>query len=290
MAFGQPRPRFPASVESGLRRQLEDALGPAAATLDRPRSITKRALGQVHACEAHYLSEEQDPFPGWNSRNAEGTVVHRALELSIGARRPVDPLDLVDRAIDRLIADDRSTLGPWLAAADDLDIAELRSSAANKVTDFRECWPALAPAWAPRTETAITAPLCGGRVVLTGRVDLVLGVPAGDEARSLSIDLKTGRTHAGHLDDLRFYALVQTLRVGVPPFRVASYYLDSATFHTEDVTVETLDIALRRTIDGALRILELAEPGHPARRTAGPTCRWCRLRDGCPEAEPAFSD
>ncbi len=159
-------------------------------------------------------------------------MVHKAIELSISSRTEAVALDLVDHAMASL-ADDtrRSSPRPWLLTATPLELADLRGRAHDTVVKFQECWPRLQAAWAPRTETGIGAELCGSRIVLWGRVDLVLGVARGDEARALIVDLKTGRSYPNHLDDLRFYALVQTLRIGVPPFRVASYYLDTATFH-----------------------------------------------------------
>lgn len=287
MSLGADRPRFPPSLGADLRSDMEDALAPIVRDLVEPLWVTKRGLGQVHACEGHYRAELQEPF-GWNRRNAEGTVVHKALELSVSARSEIAPLDLVDRALDTLMADEhRTSPRPWLLEAAELDVAELRARVNDTVVKFRECWPPLAAAWAPRTETGIGADLCGDRVVLRGRVDLVLGVARGDEARSLVVDLKTGRGHPAHADDLRFYALVQTLRVGVPPFRVASYYLDTATFHAEDVTLETLETALRRTVDGAAKMARLLDPSAAAGLSAGPTCGWCGLRPGCPAAAAA---
>ena len=35
---------------------------------------------------------------------------------------------------------------------------------------------------------------------------------------------------------MRFYALVMTLRFGVPPYRAASLFLESGTWQSEDVT------------------------------------------------------
>src|SRR5205823_2100555 len=141
-------------------------------------------------------------------------------------------LDLVDHAVESLLADDRRTSPrSFLLAASPLHRAELRAAANDVVTKFLECWPQLRPQWAPRTETGIRASFCGERITLSAKVDLAMGRAQGQQARVLIVDLKTGRTYANHVDDLRFYALVQTLRIGVPPFRVASCYLDSATFH-----------------------------------------------------------
>ncbi|MGI9032702.1 MAG: PD-(D/E)XK nuclease family protein [Acidimicrobiales bacterium] len=282
MALGQERPRFAPAVAEGLRVDLEQGLRPLLGSTAASDAlwVTKGALGRVHACEAHHQSASEDAF-AWNAGNARGTVAHRALELSVTVRGDPAPLDLVDHAIDSLGRDEhRTSPRPWLRAASAVELADLRASANDVVAKFLECWPRLAPAWAPRAESSIGADLCDGQVVLRGRVDLLLGRPSGDQARVLVVDLKTGRPHSSHLDDLRFYALVQTLRVGVPPFRVASYYLDTATFHHEDVTVDTLAAAAHRALQGVAKLVELAA-GRPPTVTPGPQCGWCRLADAC---------
>lgn len=286
MAWGQERPTFDPDLGPALRAQLEEALAPVAAAVDDDAPgdelyVSKAALSQVHACEAHFRAQAAEPFE-WNSRNARGSVVHKALELAVSSRHSHAPLDLIDHATEMLAGDDRrSSPGSWLTSAPELELAELRASANEMVVKFLECWPPLKAAWSPRSETKISAELCGGRIVLGGNVDLALGLARGREARALYVDLKTGRSYSNHIDDLRFYALIQTLRVGVPPFRVASYYLDTATFHFEDVTVETLEAALRRTIDGVLKISRLGDDSSPAAISPGATCGWCALRDRC---------
>ena len=85
---------------------------------------------------------------------------------------------------------------------------------------------------------------CAGRVdgpiVLSGKVDLTIGRPAGAESRKVIIDLKTGWAAPKHREDLRFYALVETLRTQVPPRKLASFYLDAGQPVVEDVTEATL--------------------------------------------------
>ncbi|MEA2901497.1 MAG: hypothetical protein QOH36_1384 [Actinomycetota bacterium] len=283
LSVGQTRPRFDPDLGHYLRLQLETALGPLADALPVEELwVDKRQLGQIHACEAHWRAGREEVGFDWTARTAAGSVVHKAIELSISSRTEAVALDLVDHAMASL-ADDtrRSSPRPWLLTAAPLELADLRGRAHDTVVKFQECWPRLQAAWAPRTETGIGAELCGSRIVLWGRVDLVLGVARGDEARALIVDLKTGRSYPNHLDDLRFYALVQTLRIGVPPFRVASYYLDTATFHAEDVTVEMLAVAVRRTVDGAVKMARLLEKDVPAAISPGPTCTWCTLRTTC---------
>jgi hypothetical protein len=281
LALGQPRPRFDPALAADLRARLEEGLAPLADALAPDVLwLSKHALAQVHACEAHYLAE-QGPMGEWSVATAEGEVTHRAIQLSVAVSPTPPPLELVDHALAELAADSAGSLGWFVATLPVAARAELRARAANAVATFLECWPALPGSWWPRTELRLRAELCGARIVLSGKVDLVLGRAVGAEARCLFVDLKTGGRYPTHLDDLRFYALVQALRIGVPPFRVASYYLDSASFSAEEVTADTLEIALRRTLDGARKIVELRTAARPPTLTPGPRCRYCRVRTTC---------
>jgi PD-(D/E)XK nuclease superfamily len=294
LALGQPRPTFPDSLWRELLATLEDGLAPALDGQAEPIWVTKGTLAQVHGCERRFVAERQFPFE-WTARTALGTVTHKAIELSVTAPGHTPPLALVDRAIEVLAGDDRRTSpAPFLRAATAMERAELKAAANDVVAKFLECWPPLAPAWAPRTETGIGADLCGGQVVLWARVDLALGRARGNEARGLIVDVKTGRPYPGHVDDLRFYALVQTLRTGVPPFRTASSYLDTGRFHAEDVTADILRSAARRVIDGVAKLVELGQlgpgrgEGRPPTISPGPACHWCVERHRCPG--PAQAD
>jgi hypothetical protein len=279
MARDQPRPSFDPSVAEDLRAGLEDALAPIADGLGAPLWVSKQSLARVHSCEANYLAERA--WTGWTVSTAQGEVAHRAIRLSAYANPDTTPLELVDHAMGELAADEAGPLGSFVASLPAAGRTELRAHACDAVSTFLECWPPLPASWRPRTELPVRAELCDGRVVLSGKIDLCLGRAAGAEARCLFVDLKTGGHYPAHLDDLRFYALVQALRIGVPPFRVASYYLDSATFAFEDVTAETLEIARRRTEDGARKMAELQAGARPAAITPCPRCRYCPIRADC---------
>ena len=279
MARDQPRPTFAGGFGDDLRQGLEEVLAPLAAGLGEPLWVSKNALGQVHACEGHYLAEQG--WQGWTAATAQGEVTHRAIQLSVTIDRDATPLELVDHAIGELGSDDGGSLGPFLQHLPPAARGELRARAANAVSTFLECWPPLPPSWWPRTELPLRSDLCGGAVVLAGKVDLALGHAVGAEARCLFVDLKTGGHYPSHLHDLRFYALIQALRIGVPPFRVASYYLDSATFVAEDVTPDTLDIAARRTVEGIAKMSEIRTGIRPAALNPCPRCRYCRARATC---------
>jgi hypothetical protein len=207
--------------------------------------------------------------------------VHRAIQLGVFRRDAPSPLELVDDALDRLADDPAAPLADYLLGLPEAERAELRGSAAEVVSAFAELWPPLARTWVPRTETSVRAELCGGKVVLSGRVDLSLGAPEGERAGRVLVDLKTGATAPGHLHDLRFYALLETLRSGVPPLRLASSYLEAGELTVEDVDEDVLEAAVRRTVQGARAVLELRLGLRSPAVTPNPACRWCPARLGC---------
>ena len=112
-----------------------------------------------------------------------------------------------------------------------------------------------------------------------------MGRPQGRESRKLIIDLKTGRVSARHREDLRFYALVETLVRDVPPRLLATFYLDSAEPVVEHVNEGVLRAALRRTLDGINALVELQVEGRTPVKRTGPTCRWCPLSADCAEGQ-----
>jgi hypothetical protein len=241
--------------------------------------VSKHLVSSVLGCEVQHRLD--DPFT-WTPAIAGGQVAHRAIELLVNWRGEPVPADLVDEAIERLTESEQG-LGDWLARLGGADRADLRSHAVEKVVNFQECFPPLRPAARPRTEAKVRWPL-DGPIVLSGKVDLVLG--ASDtrrESRKVIVDLKTGWTSPRHREDLRFYALVETLRLRLPPRKLASFYLDAGDAVVEDVTEPLLRTAARRTLDAVHREIELrVEGAEPVKRPGAP-CRWCRVAANCPE-------
>lgn len=286
MAAGRERPVFDANLPVWLRDRLEEQLGPIVEPLGVGElAVGKRALSQVHACEGHYLAETADGF-AWSTATARGTVAHKAIELSVFLAGDPSPLDLVDAAIERLEGDDDGW-GPalFLKEASPVERAELRSAANEMVAKFLDSWPPIDRRWRPCLEAAVRIDLCDDRVVLRSRADLMLGRAQGTRAGRLIVDFKSGRPYPGHLDDLRYYALLDTLRSGVPPFRVASYYLDSGTFHAEDVTDDTLQVAVMRVVAGVEKLVQLQLGQRPPGLSPGPTCTYCAARAACEGAQ-----
>jgi RecB family exonuclease len=279
------RPSFDPDLGRELCRTLEEGLGPVVADRqpDDPLFVSKRVLGQVHTCEGWLVAEREAPFE-WSAAAARGTVAHKAVELSVTLRTHPAPLDLVDIAIERLIESGDKGLGTWLLDADPAELAQLRGDAADWVVKFEDTFPVLRRAWRPRLESSLTVELCGGRVLLRGKVDLALGKAEGTTARVLIVDFKTGRPQPIYAEDLRFYALLEAIRVGVPPYRLATFSLDSGTWVAEDVDEAVLAAATRRTVDAVAKLVTLEEGREPTLR-AGLACRWCPAAADCSAAQ-----
>jgi hypothetical protein len=289
------RPSFRPELRAELRQHLTEALAehaaPFAVTPDpgeepEPGSgkglvLAKHGLGLLHGCESRFLAEEAAEFQ-WTVASARGTVAHKAIELLVVAKGPVVPLDVVERAITRLEADDRA-ISTFLQSLDEGERADLTSRANDFVATFIETFPPLQRQWKPVPEYSLRALLCNDAVTLRGKVDLSLGyVRNGHQAGKVFIDLKTGKPIYGHVEDLRFYALLETLKMGVPPRLLVSYYLDAGSPRTEAVTEDLLWSAARRVIDGAVKLAELTGPLRRAPTlTPGMNCRFCPILDRC---------
>jgi hypothetical protein len=138
----------------------------------------------------------------------------------------------------------------------------------------------------PSTEWSVRAELLGGALVLSGTPDLILGGSSSLEpgrATRLAIDFKTGRAWPEHAEDMRFYALVLALRFGVAPYRVATLYLDSGEWQSEDVERQMLEHAADRVIE-AVRAVSAAAGGRSPELRPGPYCTWCPRAMTCPSS------
>ena len=271
---------FSEAFVTELREEATEALAQFQTRLgDTTLFISKGRLSNVHSCEGKFLAP--DVF-AWNAAIAKGQVAHKAIQQLVNWRGEPTPRDLVDDAIVRLADDDRD-LGRWIAALSPGDEADLRGRAIEHVNKFLESFPPLDARSHPATESSTRWPV-EGPIVFNSRVDLVMGKPEGRVSRKVIIDLKTGWVSPLHREDLRFYALIETLARDVPPRKLATFYLDSAQPMVEDVTEGLLRSALRRTLDGVHAIIELQVEGRDPVLRPGAHCRWCPLRDECPES------
>jgi hypothetical protein len=242
--------------------------------------VSKGWLSKVHGCEVRHLAP--DDF-SWNAATAAGFVAHKAIELSFNWRGEPHPSVVVDEALARL-ADQADQRGVYVAGLTDGDWAELRSRAIDRTTKFLQDFPPL-PVNAHPVLEASSRWEPPGTITFSGKVDLILGRPAGRESRHLIVDFKSGGHSPHHRNDLRFYALIHTLRHRVPPRKLVTYYLDSSTADAEDVTQGALESALTGTLEGIERHVELTVEGRDPVKRVGVACRWCPVSDDCSEGQ-----
>lgn len=275
----EDRPSYRSTLRMDLRHRIEGELATVADHLDDPLWVNKRSLAAVHGCEARLRAEEERPFE-YSVATARGQVFHKAVELSVHLADRRQPLELVDEAIASLQARD-SRLAEFLQGLTEVETAELRGEVGARITGFLETFPRLRLAWRPTTEATRRVEMCADAITLHGRFDLTLGSPTDTTAGRVIVELKTGSTTGGHRDDLRFYALLETLFTGVPPLLLATFYVDAGHVETERVDEDLLESAVRRTTSGVTRLADLREPDTAPRVVPGPPCRWCPLRGTC---------
>ena len=158
--------------------------------------------------------------------------------------------------------------------------------AVRSLEQFRASFPplrALRRELAPVTELWLEARFGGGSVRVLGKVDLLLNRAAAGRASRVLIDLKGGRARSEHPEEMRLYALLYTLRTGVPPLRVATFLLSSGDWQPEEVTEEMLERAANRLVT-AVRAAARGLSGGAPLLVPGPHCRRCPRRTSCPAA------
>ena len=283
------RPTFPADLPQRLRDRIEGAAREL--ELAEPLWLGKEKLNQHQRCEGLFrsvLAGEAPPF-AHSVRSAHGVLLHKAIEVEVGARDGMDPHEIAQVAIGRVLEREERFGEYWR----ELSVSEQDDAlmeVARRVTLFQGSFPPLKPLrreLSPISELRVRAELLGGDLVLSGQIDLVLGVPdrlEPNRATRLVVDLKTGSAYPEFAEDMRFYALVMTLRFGVPPYRAASLFLESGTWQAEDVTEELLHHAADRAIAAARAAAALSNGREPA-LTPGVYCSWCPQAATCAVAE-----
>ena len=249
-------------------------------TAENPLRINKNGLSTVHGCEKFHVEQKRQPF-AWNVNTVRGTIVHKAVELLLNWPGPVTPADVVDEAISSIAGNPRESASDFLDQLPHAQMAELRGAVMAAVTNFVDGFPPLKKQWRPLVEYPVLYDLFDKSVQFNTRMDLVIGQPG----RRVLIDLKTGRVTPTHRDDLRYYALIETLRTRQAPRLLASYSLDSARLDDEDVTEGVLQAAVRRTAAGALAIAELQLRSREPVVRPGVQCRWCPVAEDCEQGQ-----
>jgi hypothetical protein len=232
------RPCFDPGLAGGLRAWLEDAAYEVVAT--RGEHATPLVLGPRQLLGAH---EEQvggaggGESGGATDRFLLSRLVHALLRQLVHTGDVHDPLS---DALDAL-----------RASGDDADVRTIESlptaartalaeTVALHARNLRGLVPRFAPGWMPRTDDRVAIPLGGGRIVLHGMFDLVVGLPQPGTASLCALGLSTGSPWASARRSLHYLSLLETLRSGTPPFRLALLETASGRYGVEDVRDEHL--------------------------------------------------
>ena len=112
--------------------------------------------------------------------------------------------------------------------------------------------PSLPARWSPRCGVRYAIPLAGGAVLLRGDADLALGASGGTRACVCLVDLTTSRLGPTSDAALAYLALLETLRTGEQPLRVAALSTaDGATIR--EVTPALLADAVELVVGAVAR-------------------------------------
>lgn len=287
LGWRTPRPPAPVGLDAELRHLLEDGIEPIAAEIPDGENVFvgKSSLDRL-VCDGLFLDREESEF-SWSLPMVLGKLAHKAIEDDWRSGATLAPGEVVDRSW-RQFASTADGFAGFLNGLDAPTDATLRHDATQYLTEFRDTWPPMPDWMQPRLESKVRVTLAGGRVVLGGTPDLTMGRLRGDSCRMLLVDFKTGmRKPQSERDELRFYALLLTLKYGVPPFRWAAYYVAECAWSAEDFDPQLLYAAVRRVIDGVAQAVKMRyhRPADDALALRGGSwCRWCSRREYCPAA------
>lgn len=288
---GGDGPRLPGdpALASALRAWLEEAVADPVAHLPEGVvvRVSKGAISSVLRCEAGHVAglvQRRDAPQPSNAALLLGRLSDHLFALvALGGGIGSDVLETCLRAAE---ADGDGTDDPRadLAALDPDEQAGLQAALEGIALDLAARWPSLpAGAW-PRIQERVAVPLAGGRVLLTGRLDLVLGGPRPDAAGGAVIDVKSGGMRLDDRQDAAFYALAETLRQRVPPAVAGTYYLRTGEADLDPVTEVFLESGVRRTAEAASRLVALAAGAAPTVTPNG-LCPYCPAFEACPSGQ-----
>ncbi len=240
---GEParRPRVDPGLAGGLREWLEDEMAPVAA--GRPAGSPALTVDRRLVAGATAAEEPPGGGPGLRLNQVRGLLLGTLFRQLVTTGRIGHPLE--DALAGLSVTGRGEAVSAFLASRSAAERSRLRRELADQAARMARRWPSLTPFWLPRTGEHLTVPLAGGRIVLSGLVDLLIGAPANGRASVCLVEVSAG-THGGDRRlGLRFLALLETLRSGAAPARVATFDAMAGELEAEEVT----ETALCQTVD-----------------------------------------
>ncbi|CAN5477116.1 hypothetical protein BH23ACT9_BH23ACT9_30280 [soil metagenome] len=280
---GRPRPTPDPDRAARLRNLIEGRLAPVIE--QRPADARQITLGKTQldalACDGRYLDLGASTFE-WSRPTVRGQLIHRSIALDHHTSRDSTVKDLLTHAWEefRHSGDGALDYADGLTA---LEVASLQAEAATTVEEYRATFPVLPGAWRVVHEPTLKARFGAGAVSVRGKPDIVLGRVVPDERRLLLADLKTGNRSRSDRQDMRWYALLATLKYRQAPFKIATFYIDEGAWEEEVVTDDVLEAAARGMVDRLITAVRLTDDPRAVNLVAGPACNWCGRAPTCEE-------
>jgi hypothetical protein len=226
------RPRFDPGLAGGLRAWLEDAAYDVITA--RGEHASPLFLGPRQLLGSF---EEQGDEGVATERLLVSRLVHTLLRQLVHTGEIQHPLA---DALDALRASGDDAGATEIESLPEMTRTALAETLALHARNLRALVPRFAPGWMPRTNDRVAIPLAGGRIVLHGMFDLVVGLPQPGTASLCALGLSTGGPWAAARRSLHYLSLLETLRSGTPPFRLALLESESGRYGVEDVREEHL--------------------------------------------------
>jgi hypothetical protein len=236
---GEPRlrPLVDLGLAGGLREWLEDGLCALPLDPDRELVVSKRTL-----------------HPGGGTNGvavgpaiALGALIEVLFRQYVTVGRIDNPLTDGLNALE--LDPHRSEIVRFIHNLQGEQLQTFRDELETQAAILVSRWPRLQSGWLPRTNERVMVPLAGGKVVLIGVLDLVVGSPSSGRSSIGLVEVRSGRPRRQDRDDLCFSVLLETLRSGAPPFRAATFYTRTGTVEIEDVCDELLASEVIRILE-----------------------------------------
>ncbi len=231
------RPHFDGALAGGLRAWLEDAAYDMVTGLGEQAPPVHLGPRQVLGTSGEGEADEGRDEEGLSDELVLSRLVHALFRLLVHEGGFADPLG---DALDALGAMDAEDVVCHVASLPVTARGALAETVASHAANLAATVPRFAPGWMPRTDDRVAIPLAGGRVVLHGSFDLLVGLPQPGTASLCALGLSTSGPWARERRSLHYLALLETLRSGTPPFRLALLESATARYGVEDVREEHL--------------------------------------------------
>ncbi len=256
------RPHFDPSLAGGLRAWLEDG----AADLVAARGDEAPAL---YLGPRQFLGNEDPGAPTSTTNGDTAYPVPLMISVLVHAlfRQLVTTGHLGDPMLDALdalsVVPRRAEMVTHITSMEPRARAALCAEVRRQARHLRRLTPAFSPRWLPRTDDRLAIPLAGGRVVLGGVFDLLVGEPVRGQASACAVQITSGGPWAAARGALHYLALLETLRHGVPPFRLALLDATAGRYVIEDTTEEHLGAMATHVVGRLMNMAGASTCGDP---------------------------